>query len=277
MNLLSFDTIRTYVGNTSSLPPAVGYSRDIQLGSLKILTEFDRICREHNLSYFLFAGTLLGAVRHGGFVPWDDDVDVIMPRQDYERIIEIYNQHNQIPGLKALRYTYPKGIWNLIKVQHTEIPSLFIDIFPSDFYYKQLSIKENEELSNTLKQLIVDHVQGQSTWPSAEVFHHSFMELALEKLPALKPIPDVKPMLMYGPEYLHATVKYWAYDYDMVFPLRPIQFEGHTFLGPNDPDLCLTLHYGDYMRLPTSLHMHTNLDQMPMEEILAIKKFIRTK
>lgn len=63
--------------------------RKMQLIQLDLLVELDRICRKHDIEYFLIAGTLLGAVRHGGFIPWDDDVDVAMKRSEYERFCEV--------------------------------------------------------------------------------------------------------------------------------------------------------------------------------------------
>ena len=71
------------------------FRRTLQLAELDILKEFKRICEEHNLRYFAIGGTCLGAVRHQGFIPWDDDIDVAMPYEDYVRFIEIAK-----PGLR---------------------------------------------------------------------------------------------------------------------------------------------------------------------------------
>mgnify|MGYP000166953466 CR=1 FL=1 len=65
---------------------------DLKAKELDILVKFDRMCKENNLRYFITAGTLLGAVRHKGFIPWDDDIDLIMPREDYEKLLAIWNE-----------------------------------------------------------------------------------------------------------------------------------------------------------------------------------------
>lgn len=77
--------------------------RQYQTEALSILLEFQRVCEELGLRYYLTAGTLLGAVRHGGFIPWDDDVDVAMPRRDYDRLAALGPQYFSggvhIPGV----------------------------------------------------------------------------------------------------------------------------------------------------------------------------------
>ncbi len=85
--------IRFYHNPPFPPPPAgpdetVLKTKDVQAIALDILMQFDRFCREHSLRYYLCGGTLLGAVRHQGFIPWDDDVDVFMSRPEYDRLLE---------------------------------------------------------------------------------------------------------------------------------------------------------------------------------------------
>ena len=113
---------------------------------VELLKTLDEVCQRYNIKYFVFAGTMLGAIRHKGIIPWDDDVDVVLWREDYNRLIQaadegafqppfFFQNPNTDPG-------YPKGYCRLRNSNTTEIPivdvyekcnhGIFIDIFPLD-------------------------------------------------------------------------------------------------------------------------------------------------
>ena len=106
----------------TTLPPAKGQLRKLQLGNLALLKEFDVICRENNLHYWLDFGTLLGAIRHKGFIPWDDDIDLGMFREDYEKLIEIFSNNTYNPDVYA---DYNE---TFIKIRYRGCEYLFLDI-----------------------------------------------------------------------------------------------------------------------------------------------------
>ncbi len=86
------EALRMTVGKSidpKAMPKASGYTRIVQMLCLQGLSEIDRICRKHNLSYWLAFGTLLGAVRHGGFIPWDDDLDLCMMADYYHKFLKV--------------------------------------------------------------------------------------------------------------------------------------------------------------------------------------------
>ena len=118
---------------------------EIQEQSVKILYALDSICRQEGIKYFLAYGTLLGAVRHNGFIPWDDDIDVMMPREDYERFEEycINNSEELYPIALFSQKTesrYPYVINRLCDIRYSIIRDdeedcgmgLFVDIYPLD-------------------------------------------------------------------------------------------------------------------------------------------------
>lgn len=113
---------------------------------LDLLKELNRVCSENDITYYAFGGTMLGAIRHKGFIPWDDDVDIILPRKDYDRLKEVADKGAfgepyffQSPSTDK---GYPKGFCRLRNSNTTEIPyddvamncnrGIFIDIFPLD-------------------------------------------------------------------------------------------------------------------------------------------------
>ncbi|MDI9487826.1 MAG: LicD family protein, partial [Bacillota bacterium] len=123
--------------------------REVQKKLLMILIEFDRICRKHNIKYSLEGGTLLGAIKYKGFVPWDDDIDIVMERPEYERFLKVckrelnedyFLQNNRT--VKHFPLNYSKlHMNNTLYVQESTAflnihQGLFIDIFPVDKIYR---------------------------------------------------------------------------------------------------------------------------------------------
>ena len=126
----------------------------IQKNEIKVLENFIKIASKHNLKYFLYGGTLLGAIRHKGFIPWDDDVDVIMPRSDYEIFLKVAKE--ELPNNMFLQtcltdpyYSLPYAKIRKVNTSYIEMTTrhrkkmvngVFIDIFPLDEYpYSKLS------------------------------------------------------------------------------------------------------------------------------------------
>ncbi|MBQ0054811.1 MAG: LicD family protein [Synergistaceae bacterium] len=117
--------------------------RKVQLVQLDILKQVIKICEKYNITYFAAYGTLLGAVRHKGFIPWDDDVDLMMPRLEYERFCEIAKQELEYPYFLQINRTDPFYTMHIARVLNLETahlypatdrrkPGLFIDIYPLD-------------------------------------------------------------------------------------------------------------------------------------------------
>lgn len=119
--------------------------RKLQLTQLEILKIFDRFCREHDLKYSLYAGSLLGAVRHQGFIPWDDDLDVCMSRADYDRFIKLWSEYPVDGYILQNKENAPEFTQSFTKLRkdHTTFlqfdweraryhTGIFLDIFPVD-------------------------------------------------------------------------------------------------------------------------------------------------
>lgn len=120
--------------------------RRLQLTELEILKDIDRVCRAHGIAYWLDSGTALGAMRHGGFIPWDDDIDVGMPRGDYERFLKVAPETLGERYCLTTPYTNPHqaALFAKVMLKGTRFATaetleagfeqgIFVDVFPYDF------------------------------------------------------------------------------------------------------------------------------------------------
>lgn len=235
--------------------------RRIQLRLVDILVEIDKICRKHDINYWIDFGSLLGAVRHGGFIPWDDDIDVAMPTDDMHRFLEIAPK--ELPDFLFLqtRETEPNFRRTLRRVRDNN--SLFItknEDFTKE-YHKGLYIDLFEVVPyptvNRKLQKTIMHWYSKTT-----IFFFIKHDVTLKNHIAAITFPiiraglhilwamlNLKPKNKLGYEK-HFSVYGNSYSKDMVFPLKDITFEEHSFRAPADPDRYLTSIYGNYMTIP---------------------------
>lgn len=230
-----------------TIPSATGQIRDIQLANLALLRELDYVCKQNGLKYWLDFGTLLGAVRHGGYIPWDDDIDVGMLREDYEKILDIFGKSTRNPDLYAQKYIdNSKNL--LIKIKHKKCEHLFVDIFPYDLYDKALDKEQNYKISSQIKTL-----RKQITDTKQEVTQE-YLQDKCDEIKSQFNINSGNKAVIYGAEYNHHW-KQWIHPWDNIFPLKNIDFEGEIYPSMNKSKEYLSDVYGDYMAYPKKIGM----------------------
>ena len=237
--------------------------RSCQLKQLEILKIFDSICKKHNLRYWIDGGTLLGAVRHGGFIPWDDDLDVAMPSEDYKKFNEIVQQELPEGLFWQTEKTDPSMLQDFGKIR--DLNSFFVE-FRDDFtlsYQKGIYIDVFEMVDYpSLPQPLVGFLLKRISKSRAVLRKKRYLGLhSLLETPYFLLIY----MLFYpiwlvlknfrGEKYISyqpvTNSGGWMYEKKDIFPLTRINFEGLDFSAPKNSHLILKSLYGDYMKLPS--------------------------
>ena len=233
--------------------------RACQLKQLGILEEIDRICRKHSIPYWLDGGTLLGAMRHGGFIPWDDDIDIAMRKEDVARFLAI--APSELPDtLTIQRATRSEPVTkvrdqnsffiepadDLQKEQHRGI---FIDIFPF-IDYPTLPRKVAKRLTLGIsKSFAILHKKHYYSLRSfAEFFWFGAKYLTYRAIWSI--VGLVSPKNKYISNVLTNNGYGIMHRKDALFPLGEVAFEGKRFSAPANPGTYLTELYGDYMKMP---------------------------
>lgn len=236
--------------------------RACQLRQLEILQEIDRICRKHNIEYWLDGGTLLGAVRHGGFIPWDDDIDIAMMADGLETFKNVAPKE-LCEGLILQTPDNEPTKEPIVKVRDTNslylessddlcLPyskGLFVDIFPfvpypevSKGFIKKVvrSISVSHSILNK-KQYISMHSVAENAWMRLK---GGVCKLLWWAANALLPKRDMFSNIPINNGYgiVHSLSK--------TFPLGKIKFEGVEFPAPKDVDAYLSDLYRNYMDVP---------------------------
>jgi lipopolysaccharide cholinephosphotransferase len=237
--------------------------RACQLKQLSILEEIDRICQRHQINYWLDGGTLLGAVRHGGFIPWDDDIDIAMRQDDLERFINIAPAELREGLFLQTPQTEPESKEPIIKVRDLNSfyvegadnfaadyqKGLYVDIFPMTAYptlprqwVKRITLGISKSYS------ILRKAHYYSLRSFAEFFWFGAKYLLCTSL--WKVLSTLRPKDTYFSNILINNGYGIMHRQDSIFPTSTITFEGKTFRAPANPNAYLSDLYRNYMEIP---------------------------
>ena len=260
--------------------------KKLQKIELGILKEFDKICSENGLNYFIMGGTALGAVRHKGFIPWDDDIDVAMDRKDYDKFLKIAqkkyskkytilnNDHNNKFPLMNTRWGLKGTEYKTADLK--DIPGEF-GIFLDIFCFDNVSDDDKEMRKQHTKAwfygklLVLSGVKKPTLYVygiKAKILHCIFFVAHyVLKIFGFKSRFFYKKALKYALKYKDSNTKRFAYMFDPerysslafkddVYPVKRIKFEDIMVSAPKEIEKYLEIRYGDYMTLPPEDKRH---------------------
>ena len=254
----------------TKVPPAKGNLRKVQLIKTKVLDLVDVILKKHNIQYWLDFGTLIGAVRHQGFVPWDNDIDVSILRDDYLKLPQIFDKELSYFNNPDLHFAYgsPKGS-ELIRFYYK---NFCVDFFPYEFINKRLNSQDEKEefikkwakvREKMLKKFPLDNFKN-GTMTHLDIIE----DVAKIKNEIFKNnycINKDSKQLIRMVETMFLQKNCGVIEYDDIFPLQNLQFENLLLPAPNNPIESLHAHnmYGKkgsimtFPKIPDSGFKHT--------------------
>lgn len=249
---------------------------------LEMLSDLDKICRSNNIKYTLCGGTLLGAIRHKGFIPWDDDVDVMMPFDDYKKFIlvvkEKYKEKYFIADIRentaeTLFVKFCKKDTLFEEINNIGTPfanNIFIDIFPADYCPdSEKERKKRGKKFNLYRKMLLCAISYK--YPSTLLLEKIKESKILKKeyskkrlLGFFSNLIGIKNLVKKCDKLAHFDKKgkyivcpfgaryydFELYNVDFFDKLEEISFENKKFLITHRYDEYLKLMYGDYMKLP---------------------------
>ena len=243
-------------------------TRGIQLKQIEMLKIFDKICHDNNLKYLVGFGTLLGAVRHKGFIPWDDDIDLIMLRDDYEKMLKVapkYLPENLFLQTNKSDPEFPRTYAKL-RMNNTTLKTeafsnldihhgICLDIFPVDYTARNKKIQTFHMTLIKYTQILIDYRNINSVKKP-----YLPIKYTLKFISKLVPKKIIDLVIKYfsilfikrknNPVTIFSTRQNFAIDLNILFPVKKLTFEGINVPVPNQWDEYLKCLYGDYMILP---------------------------
>lgn len=253
--------------------------KDAQKVQLEILIDFDKLCRANDIKYQLFSGTLIGAIRHNGFIPWDDDVDVCMLREEYEKFLEVGKKElgqeyfiqnymsdpkfqSQYSKLRKNDTRYVEYMVQDVDIHH----GIFIDVFPYDNVKPTTLMGKVQRMTiNKLKEINYCRVKrvNQSeknrfvrakknlTYHILKIVPKRFMDNTIKKLSLMFNDSDTEYVAELGISTSKVMYEKFTLKKDVFYDSIEWKFEGYKFPVPKEYNYVLTKNYGDYMSLPS--------------------------
>lgn len=244
--------------------------KELQKVEKKLFLEFIKICEENQLTWFVLGGTVLGAVRHKGFIPWDDDIDVAMPREDYERFLNIAQE--ELPSNMFLQTyktdeNYPHIFAKIRKSDTTFIETsvslinmnhgVYLDVFPLDGYPKSKVSQKIFHLKEKILKIAISEVfkDEKGSGISVKKILKNTIAKTIPCRNAVKKLDSLYKKYSYNDSKKVANFGgAWGKKEIMAKEIfgNGIQgeFEGNKVILPEKTHEYLTLLYGDYMILP---------------------------
>lgn len=260
--------------------------REYQLAQLELLDITDEVCQKLNLTYYLIGGTLLGAVRHKGFIPWDADIDIAMPRDDYETFLN-YWKENPSERYFYQHFTTEKNHLSphaVLKIKNTRVvmkemvskykpkhEGIYMDVFPLDNPPETLKQQKKQARKIKIIERLVELKSGYEYSGSSVI---KKLAKALIQI-ILSPVSFVclnrkldncmKKYSSHEGKYLVSMASHYSYWKQLMpkeiygAPMRML-FETKLYNVPSKTDEYLTQLYNNYMRLPTDDNLYSILD-----------------
>ena len=254
---------------------ATGTLRDMQLLYIELMRFIDNVCNKYDIDYWITGGTLLGAVRHGGFIPWDDDIDISLMREDYEKFIEVLPKEiskrdylKQECSISLLRDNHEdifkefnsvydfEGNTDLVdsaKFMFLQVgwlkPYIKIDCFPEDYVLEEKIDSFSKNYLSTKYKFNQDVKSGKKRFDEEMNIKNKELGFTANKT---KYFNDGLDTLQLYPLSLRKT--------DETFPLNKIKFDKYEFKCPKNNDYFLNVLFGPtYMQLPEIIETHNGI------------------